>query len=299
MSLPGVATLCFHGIVDKRQPGPFRELHVTPETLASVCRVAADTCSPISLNDLRAARDGRRTLPPRPVLFTFDDGYVSVLERALPVLERFGIPAAVFACSGPIRYGRHFWFDALARRSGEEAVAQARSLSYEQWAGLVATLDQTVDPRETHRPLNVSELRQLAGSPLIEIAAHTVWHPVLSHAPVEEQRREISGSRAMLAEMIGTPVRAFAYPFGEPQQDFTNTAVAAVGDAGFDLAYSTVQTLGQPSADPLALPRFVMLDSVGGAELAHRLSHSWLPSQAEAAGAPSVCLQAVQSQPQG
>jgi peptidoglycan/xylan/chitin deacetylase (PgdA/CDA1 family) len=35
-------------------------------------------------------------LPPNPVLITFDDGYRSCREIALPILEGFGVPAAFF-----------------------------------------------------------------------------------------------------------------------------------------------------------------------------------------------------------
>ncbi|MEK6609597.1 MAG: polysaccharide deacetylase family protein [Gemmatimonadota bacterium] len=37
-----------------------------------------------------------RPFPERAVVITFDDGYRHVLRTALPVLRRYGLPAAVF-----------------------------------------------------------------------------------------------------------------------------------------------------------------------------------------------------------
>ena len=42
----------------------------------------------------------RRSLPERPVVVTFDDGYADFHSEALPLLERFGFPATVFLTSG-------------------------------------------------------------------------------------------------------------------------------------------------------------------------------------------------------
>jgi hypothetical protein len=42
-----------------------------------------------------------RPLPPRPVLVTFDDGCVSVYERALPILRALGFPALLFVTTDP------------------------------------------------------------------------------------------------------------------------------------------------------------------------------------------------------
>ena len=46
-----------------------------------------------------AALDGAPT-PPRPVLLTLDDGYVSVLERAVPLLAARGLPALCYVSPG-------------------------------------------------------------------------------------------------------------------------------------------------------------------------------------------------------
>lgn len=46
---------------------------------------------------------------------TFDDGYVDNLETALPILERYEIPATMFVVGNAIGRRREFWWDALQR----------------------------------------------------------------------------------------------------------------------------------------------------------------------------------------
>ena len=57
--------------------------------------------------------------------------------------------------------------------------------------------------------------------------------------------------------------------------DYTSQTVSLVREAGFDLAFATSVAFAAPGCDPLQIPRFTMLDSVGDVELAHRLAHSW------------------------
>ena len=46
----------------------------------------------LSLAEVLEVRDGRRTLPPRAVMITFDDAYVDFIEHAWPALRRHGPP---------------------------------------------------------------------------------------------------------------------------------------------------------------------------------------------------------------
>jgi peptidoglycan/xylan/chitin deacetylase (PgdA/CDA1 family) len=276
IEFPGVAILCYHGVrADDQESAPFNELHVTTQTFERHCRLLAESCNPISLDDLRAARAGTRTLPPRPVMVTFDDGYRGVLDYALPVLERHQVPAVVFACAGPVLGGTSFWFDVLYRTSGESAVLEAKRAPYAEWKALVARIETAAPVSERHRPLTLEELRRLAASPLIEIGGHTMSHPTLALTPLDEQYREIVGCRRVLQDAIKKPIESFAYPFGRVSQDYSADTVAVVKQAAFSLAFNTAESFGTVSGDPHQIPRFVMLESVDDVELAHRLSHSW------------------------
>jgi poly-beta-1,6-N-acetyl-D-glucosamine N-deacetylase len=49
----------------------------------------------VGVDDVLAARQGKRPLPDKAVLVTFDDGYQSVYDHAWPVLKLFHIPAVI------------------------------------------------------------------------------------------------------------------------------------------------------------------------------------------------------------
>jgi peptidoglycan/xylan/chitin deacetylase (PgdA/CDA1 family) len=278
---PGVAVLCYHGIRPDGPPPPgmaFPGLHVTQGEFDAHCRLLRETCHPISLDDWRAAWGGGRPLPERPVLVTFDDGYRSVLTRALPVLVRHVVPAAVFVCTEPVEKGWLFWYDALARRSGEAAVERLKALGADAWQREVSVLARDAGPADPDSPLDLASLRDLAASGLIEIGSHTASHPILARVPRERQTSEVSGSRTRLQEWTGREVRGFAYPNGRPREDYDRGTVEIVKAAGHDCAFTTRPAWATPRDDRFELPRFLMLAGTGPQELAHRLSYSWHPS---------------------
>ena len=272
---PGIAVLCYHSVRGPETDVPFAELHVTSETFARHCKLISESCNPMSLADLRAARAGTLRLPPRPVIVTFDDGYLGVLEHALPSLERYGVPAAVFVATDAVVSRQHFWFDVLHRRDGEDAVLNAKRSTFRRWSAIRESLHQDADPNETHRPMDVHELERLAASPLVEIGGHTKTHPTLALEPSDEQRCEIEDCRRTLQEILRRPINAFAYPYGSLRQDYSAETAGIVRETGFDLGFTTTASFASLEGNPYEIPRFVMLDSVSDAELAHRLLYSW------------------------
>ncbi len=87
------------------------------------------------------------------------------------------------------------------------------------------------------------EIQELANGGLVEIGAHTVTHPVLSRVAKDVQCVEIEQSKASLEQMLGRPVKNFAYPYGG-RADYAPESVTAVRKAGFESACSNYPGLG-------------------------------------------------------
>lgn len=277
-AFPGVAVLCYHGVQADDWPAgavPFEGLQVRAAELEAHCDFLRESCHPISLEDWRRARAGGPPLPPRPVLLTFDEAYHTLCTIVRPILARYAIPAVVFAWSEPIELRRLVWYDAIARTCGEAEVERIKDLGYEQWRALCGEHTRTAWSGDPIAPLTADELRSLAAAPGIEIGGHTVTHPILALAGMEQQRSEIALNKVKLEEWTGKSVRAFAYPNGEPGADYTADSVALVAEQGFDFGFTTRYGFAKPEEPPLERSRFVMVAGVSAAELGHRLAYSW------------------------
>jgi peptidoglycan/xylan/chitin deacetylase (PgdA/CDA1 family) len=108
---------------------------------------------------------------------TFDDGYLSVLETALPVLRRHGFGASAYIISDRLG-GTNEW-----------------------------------DEGPTWPLMSAGQVRELAAAG-IEIGSHAATHLRLAGASPAQLTAEVSASRASLAALLGTEIRGFAYPYG-------------------------------------------------------------------------------------
>lgn len=154
---------------------------------------------------------------------TFDDGFWSVMAKALPALERLGWPATIFVPP--------------AFMNGAEAL---------RWQGV----EHWGDTAHGHElaPLSWTELRLLAERGW-EIGSHTLSHPRLTGLDDDALREELRASRLACEGQLRQECASVAYPYG----DVDGRVVAAAAAAG----YVAAAALGNPRLAPvsLAFPR--------------------------------------------
>ena len=272
----GVTVLAYHGVRDAETTrlGTSEELHVRIQSLDRQLRALRTIATPISLCQWRTARRRGRDLPPRSVLVTFDDGYRSVMDHAVPLLERYDIPAVVFVCTGPAVTGELLWFDALERHGRAAEIEDVKRLPFDAWRRVTAEVRTIARSDDERAVMTRDEVSALARHPLIEIGAHTVDHPILANATTSMQRQQIADSIESLRQWTSQPIRAFAYPNGR-YCDFAPETVEIVRDCGVDSAFSTEPRMAMSADAFSACPRFTMLDTISDARLAQYLSLSW------------------------
>src|SRR5437868_4375251 len=95
---PGVAILMFHSVM----PDPRAHLDTLGPIIHSCdvfrkqMELLAREYDPVSLDDVVLFVEGKKRLPRKPVVVTFDDGYADNAEFAAPILNEFGIPAVFY-----------------------------------------------------------------------------------------------------------------------------------------------------------------------------------------------------------
>jgi len=108
----------------------------------------------------------------------------------------------------------------------------------------------------TSRTLSEKELLRLADGGLIEIGAHTRYHPMLPALSMERQREEIHKNKIELEVLLGKPIKGFAYPNGKA----TACAKQIVREVGFEYACTSLHDVVRPEGDIYELTRFWQRD---------------------------------------
>jgi len=175
------------------------------------------TATIVTLDQLLA---GHRT-DPLQVAITFDDGYLSLHDVALPILKAAGAVATVFAVTGCVTMG---W----DRRASDDALGHY--------------------PREFF--LSWLELRRLAEEGW-SVGSHGVAHLDLTIAREETAREELASSKAAIEASLSVPCTTFSYTWGR----HTAALRRLVGQTGYRYAVSSRHAPVRADDDMLAIPR--------------------------------------------
>ena len=142
--------------------------------------------------------------PAGSFLVTIDDGYVSTLDVAAPILAKLGVPAVMYALPG-----------------------------------LLGGTSQWMPEMPDEDLLDRDGLRELPDRG-VAIGLHGLDHLSLAGRTEAELQRQTTDARRALAEVMGQEARTFAYPFG----DHDASARSAVADAGFPVAFAIYDAQG-------------------------------------------------------
>ena len=166
--------LMYHGVADEAEDP--NQLCVAPDRFAEqMAWLKRRGLRGVSIGTLvDAMRAGR---PRGLVGVTFDDGYVNVLEAALPELRRHGFTATMFIVSGRLG-GSNEW-----------------------------------DEGPRWPLMSAGQVGELAAAGM-EIGSHSTTHVRLAGLDAGQLKAQVGDSKASLAELTGAPVRGFAYPYG-------------------------------------------------------------------------------------
>ena len=277
--------LTYHQVHSRSQPG-YPEI-IDRQKFDNQMSVLREYFTPLVLCEaIEKLRSG--TLPPCAVSVTFDDGYADNCEVALPILQKWDIPATFFIATGFLDGGR-MWNDTVlevvskssesALKLGElgfghlslstsdermhaakEIIRTYKHLSFDERMLKVNELESRADVELTSSlMMSSSQVRtlHLAG---MEIGAHTVNHPILAKVPLAKAKDEIESGKKYLEDLLKTDVYGFAYPNGNPGVDYVNDHVELVRQMGFSYAVSTARGYASKNTDMFQVPRHGLWD---------------------------------------
>jgi peptidoglycan/xylan/chitin deacetylase (PgdA/CDA1 family) len=177
----------------------------------------------ITFAELFRAMVGEATLPARPVILTFDDGYASFHEFVLPELVERKMTATVFVVAGEIG-GVNRW---------------------------------DVDADTIAVPLlDTPHLRDLAAAG-IEIGSHGWAHRSLTQCSESEALEEIFQSKRKLRDAVGIDPWFYCYAYG----DYAPRHFAMLREAGYRGGVAFTTPYPQATSEPFAMRRIAIYNT--------------------------------------
>jgi peptidoglycan/xylan/chitin deacetylase (PgdA/CDA1 family) len=174
----GLPILLYHKVSRDHEDA----LTISPARLDSqLAYIKSRGYTSVSFLDLKASLDGRQPLPCKPVILTFDDGYLSTYELAYPLLRKHQLKATVFL---PV---------AFIAKSNEWDGGGEPLMSYDQ-------------------------IRELGGNS-IEFGLHSYRHENFQSYSPAQAEADVSDCVRILEENHCPFTRVFAYPYGRMPRD--------------------------------------------------------------------------------
>ena len=288
-----VSILTYHHIADDDPAYPFDPgvADAAPAQFQRQLELVARFGTPVTIDQLVRALDGE-SLPKNAVMITFDDGYRSCHDVALPLLQRVGLPATFFIPTAFVGERRLYWWERIALllsstklatatlaypapltfaprepsalRTLSALVKDTAQLDLERFlAELVHALrvdwDTAIERRYADQlVMTWDQVRALAAAGM-DVESHSKHHRVLQTLGSHELDDELAGSKRELEAQLGRPVRAIAYPVGRRIAHVAalRTAVEAAGyRLGFTNATGASRIWPRPLANVLRTDRF-------------------------------------------
>ncbi len=207
----GAVILMYHSVGDNNnlftvKPGDFEK---------QMAYLSENKFNIISLSSLLDILAGKKTILPKTVVITFDDGYEDNYLVALPVLKKYNLHASVFVITGMI--------------GGERAPRGGTNI----------------------KMLSLERMKQMRDSGLIDFYPHTDSHPKLTDLSHEMVKNEIASSRVMLEKEFGGQANMFAYPYGK----YNEAVIKVLKDQNFRGAVTVNVGRIKNTDDPFLLKR--------------------------------------------
>ncbi|TSJ43194.1 polysaccharide deacetylase family protein [Mucilaginibacter corticis] len=252
----GSRILIYHGIC-KEDHTRFNPIFLTAKIFEAHLKLYEKHCNVVSLDDFYA---GKLSDEKFNVCLTFDDGFANNYKYALPLLEKYRMPATFFITGIANEGDDILWNDFLGIVSkygpknityknkayykgrfdqyfsvdnGTALKDELRAAGFEDKAGMMKDLywispfkNKEAD-KDFWLQMTSEQIKQLARSPFAQIGAHGYYHNDLAKITPCDALYELQKVKQYLEDLIGKPVNRIAFPYGSYDQQVIHQAQKA------------------------------------------------------------------------
>jgi peptidoglycan/xylan/chitin deacetylase (PgdA/CDA1 family) len=199
-----VVVLCYHRLEGKAGGA----LSIEPALFEEQMKKIKESGIPvIPMQDFLAWRRGEKNIPPKSIIITIDDGYVSSYEVGWPILKKYDFPFTMFVYLTYINIG--------GKSISWQQLAEMRDAGVDIGSHTVLHADLKFKPKK----LTGS---QLAMASLVTPMDYDTW-----------LKFELEHSKQVIEEKLGIKCSTIAYPYGLNNEKVREAAAAAGYEAGF------------------------------------------------------------------
>ena len=195
---------------------------VSPEQFEAQIRALSEAgYTGVSFDELQGYVLRGEPLPEKPVVITFDDGYLSNYTLAYPILQKYNMKATIFAIG--VSFGKDHYKDTDYAMTPHFGAAEAQEMAD---SGLISIQSHTYDmhqwpPYEDGSAAVRENILPLAGES--------------EEAYVQALTDDFTKSRVQLEAATGQPVDVLAYPAGQ----YSTLAQVTLQELGVHVTLST------------------------------------------------------------
>lgn len=267
-----LTTLMFHRVLPADAPdyaAAEHEFTFTTEGFGRCLDFVRKHYQCVTLQQVHDALQGRGSLPPNPVLITFDDGWRDTLVHAQQALQQRGLTGVLFVATEPLASTHTLWWQyvlvhVMADRAATTRLCEAMGLPVpvpgqgDAGQQLTARLAALADD-ERHRLLQLAAPASVGGEQgrqmltradlnafapgCITLGAHGHTHAPLLHSA--DAAAELKQSHELIAPLCSAPV-TMSFPHGS----YDARLSAMSREAGFQMAFTSDPELTALSAQP-------------------------------------------------
>ena len=268
----GIPIFMMHQIYPDNTPGD----KITPSYLRKCLSYLKEhNYNFVSIADILLYLKNNRPLPPKPVAFTIDDGFVEQATLAAPIFIEFKCPVTIFLITGFLDGQLWPWFSKVkyllqsttirsfdfpsnnskisysltndndrhaATQNIREYLKRLSGDSIDQAINKLAEITQTslpIEPPDGFKPMTWPQARQLEETGIVSFGPHTLSHPILSRVSDEQSFTEINLSWQRLKSELKNPCPLFCYPNGLAT-DFGKREIEIIKKTDMKAALSTI-----------------------------------------------------------